>query len=188
MPYTVLLNNDTGKIQGYSKFLVPMPSHGNFSLYEVPEEFTEIFEKINQGKAYATDYKLEITETGVRLVDAAASIFADPEYGKMVAIPFHVAGISKKSIGMKIVSVNNKPCLIISANDMFTVTKAFDIHFTGKNDLTAHYETFHIDVDELISKKELCFEFQKINHDRLWANDFTIYYRKVFTEIWYSYR
>jgi hypothetical protein len=188
MPYTVLLNNDTGKIQGYSKFVMPIPTHGNFSSYEIPEEFIEIFENINQGKAYITDYKLEITESGVKLIDAASSILADPEYGKMVAIPFHKSGTGNGSLGMKITSVNNKPCLVIKANDTFTVTQAFDIHFTGKHDLTAHYETFHIDVDELISKKELCFEFQKINHDRLWANDFTIYYRKVFREIWYSYR
>jgi hypothetical protein len=154
----------------------------------LPDEYNEVFEKINLGSSHISDYKIEITDRGAILVDAATSILADPEYGKMIAIPFHRSGIGKTSIGMKIVSVDNKPCLVVVANNSFSITKSFDLHFTGKNDVTVHYETFHVDVDELVSKKEICFEFQKINHDRLWSNDFTIYYRKVFSEIWYSYR
>lgn len=188
MPYSILLNNDTGNIQGYSKFSMTLPSHGNFSLHTLSSDYDEVFEKIDSGKAYLSDYRLEISDVGIKIINWADLKLSDPEYGKMVPISFNKDGNNKKSIGLRIHSIDNKPCLIIESNSVSTMAKSFDLHFTGKNDINSHYESFYIDVENLIKQEKLCFPFLKINHEKLWSNDFSIYYRKVFDSIWYTYK
>lgn len=188
MSYSVLLNNETGNIQGYSKFEVKLPDHGNFSIHTLLSDYDEIFEKINEGKAYLSDYRLEITDSGITLFNWTETKFSDPEYGKLVPISFNLSGDDKKSVALRINSIDNRPCLVVEINDYKTLVKSIDLHFTGKDDVNCHYESFYIDVEELIKSKKIVLPFLKINYEKLWANDFSIYYRKVFDKIWYTYK
>ena len=191
MSYKICVDKITGSIVMYSNSDLPDMGDSNFVSMDVPEKFDSLFDRIRQGKESLAKIRVIVDSKEFKIYSLDDLQDTDPEYGKWTQLTGYRRNWPENAdVALKIFSKEFKPYLSIKFVGDPEILKdpkrhALDFYFTKKNDINFLYESFNTNFDKLDKNKEIIFPLERIDTDKLFQNDFSVFYRKIFKTVYY---
>lgn len=170
-----IMYDDAGNIFEYTKVM----SHSNPALNSatVTQEFTYLFEMVDNGKLALAHIKVDVESKDLSLINLAKrEKQTDPTRGKLVSIPS-----MKRECELNIIikSIDSRPHLIV--NSSHSDERKFFLYLTRKSNINYLYQSFECDTNV-----ENVFEIDQIDYRKLFSTDFSLYYKKIFNSAGYT--
>lgn len=191
MDYKICVDKSTGSVLMYSNSDLPDMGDSNLITMDVPEKFNGIFERIRVGKESLSSIRVVVDSKEFKIYSLDDLQDSDPDYGKWFQLTGYRRNFPENAdVMLKIFSKNFKPYLSIKFVGDPEILKdpkrhSLDFYFTKKNDINCLYESFHTNFDKLDKNKEIVFPLERIDTDKLFQNDFSVFYRKIFKTVYY---
>ena len=165
-----------GNIKSYTKVL----SHEfgpEWLSAEVPKEYSKMFEMVDQGKRALLHFKVDMNAKDIVIIDTVTvKENVDPLQGKMVKIRQHKR---KADLNITFKTINNKPHLsVVSKHNK---DRKFLLFLTKKDNINYLYQSFECETNQTNT-----FEVDQIDYRKVFSNDFSIYYQKIFEKEGYD--
>lgn len=189
--YKICVDKNLGTVVMFSNSDLPEMDHPDFISYTVPDEYTKIFDRIKEGKDSLSKIRVNVDSKQFKIYSLDDFEDTDPEYGKWFKLPCYKRNFpANADIVIKIISKDFKPYLSLQFVGDPEILKdpkrhSLNFYFTKTNDLNCLYESFHTDFDKLGKNNEVIFPIERIDPDKLFQNDFSVYYRKIFKTVYY---
>lgn len=190
--YQILVRSLTGEIVMYTNSELPDIDDPSMIKITVPEKYSSLFDDIRYGKERLFNYRVNLESKDFKIFNVEDVVENDPSYSK-----FYKIGYLKKEaniipdVMLSFYSKDYKPYLKVKfTGDPVKLQEpknnSFNLYVTDVNDINNHYETFYCNFDSFNEELELEFEVNKLPVDKLFSNDFSLYYRKIFNKIYYT--
>lgn len=190
--YQILVRKPAGEIVMYTNSELPDIDDPSLVNITVPEKYSNLFDDIRYGKARLFNYRVNLESKDFKIFNIEDIVESDPSYSKFSKINF----LKKEAniipdVMLSFYSKDHKPCLKVKyTGDPVKLQEpknnSFNLYVTDVNNINNHYETFYCNFDNFDQELELHFEVNKLPVDKLFSNDFSIYYRKIFNKIYYT--
>lgn len=191
MEYKICVDKNTGSILMYSNSDLPDMGDSNLCIMNVPETFSDLFDKVRAGAVSLSRLRVIVDSKEFKIYSVDDLQDTDPDYGRWFQLTGHRRNFPiNPDLVLKIFSRDFKPYVsvrFVGDPDILKDPKrhALDFYFTKKNDINFLYESFHTDFDKLNNDKEVVFPLERIDTDKLFQNNFSVYYRKIFKTAYY---
>ena len=172
--YKIIYDNQ-GNIVQYTRVL----SHEEpgFLSAPVPEEYSKMIELVEQGKRSLVQFKVDMNSKDIVIIDTIkVEEKTDPLQGKMVKIRQHNTTVD---LNITFKTINNKPHIsVVSKHDK---DRKFLLFLTRKNNINYLYQSFECETNQTNT-----FEVDQLDYRKVFSNDFSVYYQKIFKKEGYS--
>lgn len=190
--YQILVRKITGEIVMYTNSELPDIDDPSLIKLTVPEKYSDLFDDIRYGKSRLFNYRINLESKDFKIFNIEDVVENDPSYAKFYKITY----LKKEAtiipdVMLSFYSKDYKPHLKVKfTGDPSKLQEpknnSFNLYVTAVNDINNHYETFYCNFDNFNEDLELDFEVNKIPIDKLFNNEFSLYYRKIFNKIYYT--
>ena len=183
--------NAQGDIRGYNVG-DPTDQDPNLKYIVVTDEYLELFKDIIEGKKQLGSYKVNLESSALKLYEKNSLLESDPSFNRFLNVVFIPARTTSTSdLLFSFVSKNNKlyaSLKYLGSKDYIKNLKQHSITFyaTGKNDIHNHYETFYFNFDQFNDQYEIELPVQEVDPEIVYANNLSLFTRKLFKNITYT--
>lgn len=191
MDYKICVDKSTGSIVMYSNSELPDMGDSNFLTMDVPEKFNGLFDRIREGKESLGNIRVIVDSKDFKIYSLDDLQDTDPDYGRWFKLTGYRRNFpTNADVVLRIFSKDFKPYVsikFVGDPDILKDPKrhTLNFYFTKKNDINFLYESFHTDFDKLDKNKEIVFPLERIDTDKLFQNNFSVFYRKIFKTVYY---
>jgi hypothetical protein len=192
MLHNIVVRTTTGDIVGGSKSVIVKSNDPTLQVITVPDEYQPLFDEISRGVKNIHNYKVNIDGNSIRIYSIEETLDNDPDFNQFIQLPFSPARNNQTTdLVVTVFTRDHSPRMIVKYNGPPSAKadpskNSFDLHLTGKGDINAHYQTFNCNFDEFDENNEKEFMITDMNPTKLFANDFSLYYRKIFISACYT--
>ena len=189
--YKIYVDKNLGTVIMFSNSDLPEMDHPDFLPFTVPEQYSELFDRIKDGKDSLSRIRVNVSSKEFKIYSLNDFKDTDYEYGKWFKLPCYRRDPPVEAdLVLTIISKNFKPYLSLKFVGDPKILKdpkrhSLNFYFTKQNDLNCLYESFHTDFDKLDKNNEIVFPIERIDPDKLFQNNFSVYYRKIFKTVSY---
>jgi len=143
---------------------------------EVPEEYTYLFNLVNQGKLRLSEIKVDIESKKLKLInllDTQKNI--DVTLGKFIEIYFNK---EECDLNITFKTIDSKPHIVVEST--YNEDREFKIYLTRKMNINYLYQTICCETN-----KATTVEIDQLDYRDIFSNNFSLYYQKQFNTAGY---
>jgi hypothetical protein len=185
MTYIINARKSTGDIIMCARNTLETINDPTVEQFTVPSEYDSIFDDIMKGIKIIHRYKINTESKDLKIYCVDDMVSEDDEsYNKFTLIPFSPK--SNDAISDLVITVftrDHSPRMVVTYNGPPVTDpskNSFDIYLTDKNDINTHYQTFNCNFDQFDENSSMEFSITDIDSTKLFQNDFSFFYRRIF--------
>jgi hypothetical protein len=170
-----IIYDDLGNILQYTTVL----SHEEPGLNsaKVPEQYNDLIKKVSDGNRSIKDIKVDMESKNLVLIDIATPVKTkDRLQNKFVKVSRNTMN---NDLSIVIKTIDSKPCMLVTSNH--EDDRKFSLYLTRKGNINYLYQSF-----ECETNKTNTFEIDQLDYRKLFSEDFSLYYRKIFKRAGYQ--
>lgn len=187
--YRFVYENLTGRIVTYSKFDIGNDDP-DCTLVVVPDEYQELFEDFKTGKKYSNQHKVDIESKELKIVSTVVyENIIDPYINSIIPIRRKI----KNDHQLLIQFYSEDHSLRIKIKHRTTKEfikslpkNSFNVWLTEKGNVNFMFENFYCNFDNFDENNEITFPITKIDPNKIYADNFSLFYKKIFSDAGYE--
>lgn len=170
-----VMYDDTGNICEMTK--VMEHSVPGFNSAVIPEKYTHLFKEVEDGKNSLTKLKVDIESQEFSIINLSKpKKVLDDTFGTFTRI---YPSVKEHELNIVIKSIHSRPHIVVTSTH--EENRKFFVYITKKLNLNYLYQSFECDTN-----KVNIFEIDQIDYRKLFKNDFSLYYKKIFNSAGYT--
>jgi len=173
--YKILYDN-VGNIVEFTKVMSHEIKGLNSAV--VPEQFTPMLVSVDSGNRPLDEFKVDINSKDTVIIDTRKPVvYLDKQINKIVQI--FPKQTDKIDLDIVIQTIDSRPHIVVTSKH--EVDRKFSIYLTKKENVNYLYQCFNCETNSTN-----VFEVDQIDYRKLFNNEFSLYYRKIFNKSGYS--